>query len=120
MIEDNPELLELFALVLGGFGHTVHLAPSGADALALARRNSPDLILADIEMDGIDGFTVLQRLRSMPHLDATPVVAMTAHAMQGDRARILAAGFNGYLSKPINARNLPAQLQSWMDGRTRH
>jgi two-component system, cell cycle response regulator len=110
VIEDTPELLELLVIVLCAAGHQVSTATNGKDGLASARRELPDLILADVEMPGMDGFEVLRQLRSDPLLAARPVVALTACAMTGDRERVLSAGFTGYISKPIRPRDLDQQL----------
>ena len=83
------------------------MAADGQEGITMAERLCPDLILMDIQMPLLDGFAALLRLRENPDTRSLPVIAMTALAMQGDRERILAAGFAGYLAKPINSRELP-------------
>jgi CheY-like chemotaxis protein len=114
VIEDTPELLELVGLILRTHGHTVFEAHGGLEGVKLARAERPDLVIADVEMHDIDGFEVLHRLRTDPELKQVPVLALTACAMRGDRDRILAAGFDGYLSKPIRVRELIPQLASFV------
>jgi two-component system cell cycle response regulator len=114
IIEDTPELLELLAIVLRADGHQVSVAANGMDGLALARRELPDLTLVDVEMPGMDGFEVLRQMRSDPQLAERPVVALTACAMSGDRERVLAAGFTGYISKPIRPREFGRQLAKYL------
>jgi CheY-like chemotaxis protein len=114
VIEDTPELLELVGLILRTHGHTVFEAQGGLDGVKLACTERPDLVIADVEMHDIDGFEVLHRLRTDPALKQVPVLALTACAMRGDRDRILAAGFDGYLSKPIRVRELIPQLATFV------
>jgi CheY-like chemotaxis protein len=86
-------------------------ARDGVEALDQVSETTPDLLLADIEMPGLDGFALLSRLRQNPRFASLPVVALTAYAMQGDRERALAAGFNAYITKPINAPALRREIQ---------
>lgn len=120
VIEDHPVSLKLMSYLLGRFGHEVHTASDGRTGVDLVHAVAPDLVLCDIQLPGLDGFGVLAELQNTP----VPVVAMTALAMVGDRERILAAGFDGYVSKPIDARTfagvvdafLPAGLRSSVAG----
>jgi CheY-like chemotaxis protein len=102
---------ELVRAVLEGSGYTVSEAADGLEALRAARELRPDLIILDLNMPGMDGFGVVQELRRDAELAATPVLALTASAMQGDRERAMAAGFNGYISKPIGPRQLRAEVE---------
>lgn len=101
VIEDNPANLELMAYLLRAFGHEVLEAPTGEAGLALAREQKPDAMLCDLQLPDIDGHRIAQAIRSDPGLAATPLVAVTAFAMSGDRERALSGGFDGYISKPI-------------------
>jgi two-component system cell cycle response regulator len=110
VIEDTPELLELLAIILRSAGHEAITANNGVEGLTAARSDLPDLIIADLEMPLMDGFELLRHLRADPRLAQRPVIALTACAMLGDRERVLAAGFSGYLSKPIRAKELVPQI----------
>jgi two-component system cell cycle response regulator len=114
VVEDHPANLELMRYLLARFNHRVSLASTGEQGLERAREERPDLILCDIQLPGIDGYEFLRRLRGDPHLARVPVVAVTALAMVGDRDKVLAAGFDGYLSKPIDPHNIVAQLQAFI------
>jgi CheY-like chemotaxis protein len=104
VVDDNQLNVELARHVLEAAGHAVRTAASGPEALAAIRRDPPDLILLDIGLPGMDGYMVLESLRNDPATVAIPVVAVTAYAMAGDEQRALAAGFDGYLHKPIDVR----------------
>lgn len=104
--EDDPASRELIAEILRGRGYDVLEAADGAAAIAIIADHRPDLVVVDIEMPVADGFAVLNQLRALPGNPQIPVLAVTAHAMLGDRERALAAGFSGYLAKPIEAARL--------------
>lgn len=114
IIEDNVANLELMTYLLQAFGHTTFTAMTGEDGLAVARRERPDLIVCDIQLPGLDGYEVARRAKADPALRDVPIVAVTALAMVGDRDRVLAAGFNGYLSKPIEPEKLMPQLADYL------
>ncbi len=106
-VEDNASNVEVIAAFLEAH-HPVHLrtAPNGESALALARERPPDIVLMDIHLPGMDGYEILQRMRADPQLAAVPVVALSADAMPHDIQRGLAAGFDRYLSKPVDLKTL--------------
>jgi two-component system cell cycle response regulator DivK len=108
--EDNAVNRELLRELLESRGHTVVEACDGEEALRMIEHTQPDILLLDIGMPVLDGFAVVRQLRQNPRLSALPAIAVTAYAMQGDRERILNSGFDGYLSKPINARSLAEEL----------
>jgi two-component system, cell cycle response regulator DivK len=110
VVEDNPLNLKLVRDVLGHAGYRVLEATDGERGIALAREQRPDLVLMDIQLPGIDGVQALGRLRADPDTAAIPVVALTAFAMKDDRERLLAAGFDGYVEKPVSVRALPGQV----------
>lgn len=110
LIEDDRLLRELVAEVLGTSGCRVETAADGAEGLRRARARTPDLILMDLALPGIDGLETTRRLRSDPRTREIPVVALTAHAMAGDRERALAAGFDDYFSKPIDFTGLVSAI----------
>lgn len=119
VIEDNVSSLELMMYLLTSFGHTPFRASDGEEGLNVARRERPDLILCDVQLAAMDGHEVCRRLKSDPALHSIPLVALTAYAMVGDREKLLAEGFDGYLSKPIDPEQLMDQLNKFINLRTR-
>jgi CheY-like chemotaxis protein len=109
--EDNPVNRELLRELLEARGYHVTEAPDGQEALRMIEQAHPDILLLDIGMPILDGFAVVRKIRENPSLATLIVLAVTAYAMQGDRENILNAGFDGYLSKPINARDLANELE---------
>jgi two-component system, cell cycle response regulator DivK len=102
VVEDNEKNMKLFRDVLLASGYHLLEATTAARALELAVEHEPKLVLMDIQLPDIDGIEALGRLRANERTASIPVVALTAQAMQGDRERFLDAGFNGYISKPVN------------------
>ena len=109
--EDNPVNRELLRELLEARGYNVTEAPDGQEALRMIKQAHPDILLLDIGMPILDGFAVMRRIRENPSLATLMVLAVTAYAMQGDRENVLNAGFDGYLSKPINARDLANEIE---------
>jgi two-component system cell cycle response regulator DivK len=109
-IEDNSENRLLVRRVLQAEGYAVVEATDGPTGLEMTREMSPDLILLDINLPEIDGYKLVGRLREIPGMVDVPIIALTANVMKGDRERTLAAGCNGYIQKPIDVDELPAQL----------
>jgi two-component system cell cycle response regulator DivK len=99
--DDKPKGRELVRTVLEKHGYAIIEASDGEEALRLARESRPDLIILDLHMPVLDGFGVIEALRRDDSFAATPVMALTASAMQGDRERAMALGFTGYVTKPI-------------------
>jgi two-component system cell cycle response regulator len=114
VIEDNPENLELMNYLLGAFGHVILAAGDGESGITIARRERPDLVLCDIHMPGADGYTVARTLKRDAALSRIPIVAVSALVMAGDREKGLAAGFDGYISKPIDPQNFVGQVDSFL------
>ncbi len=110
IIEDNAANLELMRYLLAAAGHTVLTAGDGQAGLALAIEAVPDVVLCDLQMPVMDGYAFAARLREVAALAATPLIAVTASAMQGDRQRVLAAGFDGYLTKPLEPETFGAEV----------
>ncbi len=110
VVEDNPMNMELVCEVLEARGYEVRQATSAAEALERLKRVKPDLILMDIQLPGLDGLALTKRLKQEPATRDILVVALTAHAMKGDRDRILEAGCCGYLPKPIDIKQLTSQV----------
>jgi|ERR1035437_8132868 CheY-like chemotaxis protein len=99
--DDKATSRELIRTVLEEYGYAISEASDGVEALRCARELEPDLIILDLHMPGVDGFGVAAELRREERFATTPIMALTASAMQGDRERALAAGFDSYVSKPI-------------------
>ena len=114
IIEDNPANVELMAFLLTAYGHTPVSAPDGARGVAAARAERPDLVACDVNLPGMNGFEVLASLKAEPGLKSVPVLAVTALAMAGDREKVLAAGFDGYISKPIEPDSFVAELEAFL------
>ena len=116
VVEDNGKNMKLFRDVLLAKGYRTLAATTGEEAVALAVEHSPDLVLMDIQLPGIDGVAALGRLRADDRTASVPVVALTAQAMEGDRERFLAAGFDGYISKPVNLAEFVATVEIYCEG----
>jgi CheY-like chemotaxis protein len=116
VVEDNEKNMKLFRDVLQASGYRVLEAGSGEEAVALVATQAPDLVLMDVQLPGMDGVEALARLRDNAGTAATPVLALTAQAMEGDRERFLASGFDGYISKPVNVLELVAIVRKYCDG----
>lgn len=110
VVDDNPTNLKLVADVLEFEGHTVMKAVDAEDAMEKIKQSMPDLILMDIALPGMDGLTLTRRLKSDPATRRVHIVALTAFAMKGDDQKALAAGCDGYITKPIDTRKLPGQV----------
>jgi CheY-like chemotaxis protein len=110
--EDHPASRELIEELLQGFGYDVVSACDGQDALAKVEDHRPDLVVMDIQMPVLDGFAVLHRLREDTRFARLPIVALSAYAMRGDRQKGLSAGFDAYLTKPIDSAALKEQIDS--------
>jgi len=114
VVEDNPKNLKLVRDVLQHFGYHVFAATTGEDGVRMAREVSPDLILMDLQLPGIDGTEALRRIRAETATRPVPAVAVTAFAMPEDRRRAYDSGFDGYVEKPISVRSLPQQVQDFL------
>jgi CheY-like chemotaxis protein len=119
VVEDNDKNRKLVRDVLTVRGYRLLEAVTGEDGVRLAREHRPDLVLMDIQLPGIDGIEALRQLRADPALAGTPVLAVTASAMTHDRQKILAAGFDGYQSKPISVRPFLEAVREVLDRRGR-
>ena len=116
-IQDDPYSRVLVHRVLTARGYTVLEAEDGTTGITIAQEVVPDLILMDLSMPGMDGYEVSRRIKSIPQLQHIPIVALTAHAMRGDREKALAAGCNGYIPKPIDIKSLPEQIARFLEAR---
>lgn len=114
VIEDNFANLELMAYLLKAFGHEVNTATDGVQGVERAREGIPDLIVCDIHLPRMDGYGVAAALKDDFALKKVPLIAVTALAMVGDRDKVLASGFDGYISKPINPEKFVTELEAFL------
>lgn len=111
VVEDNEENLTLIDYLLRAYGYEPLLARNGREGIRMAAETRPGVILLDLRMPDLDGYEVVRQLKNMIGLENTPVVAVTASAMIGDRERIAAAGFDGYIQKPLDPRSFIGTLE---------
>jgi CheY-like chemotaxis protein len=117
VVEDNDMNMQLVEFLLEEGGYTIVKASSGEEALALTRETNggaPDLILMDIHLPGMDGLSVVRAMKSDARTARIPILALTAHAMRGDRDRFLEAGCDGYISKPIDVKTFVASIERYL------
>ena len=114
--EDNEDNVYLLTRRLGRKGFEVVVATNGQEALTLARAELPDLILMDLNLPVLDGWEATRQLKSSPELRAIPVIALTSHAMSGDREKALAAGCDDYDTKPIDLTRLLGKISAQLPG----
>ena len=114
IVEDNPKNMRLIVMTLKARGYVLLEAADGDQALLKAMEEHPDLILMDVQLPGLSGLEVTGRLRQMPEFKSVAIVAISAHAMKGDRDRIIKAGCDGYLPKPIDTRELPGLVAAML------
>jgi two-component system cell cycle response regulator DivK len=114
-IEDNPDNQLLVRRILEAAGYTIVTAENGRTGLAEALRQTPDLILMDINLPEVDGYAMTTRIKTTPGLEHIRIVAMTANVMKGDREKTLAAGCDGYIQKPIDVDALPRQIARYLE-----
>lgn len=117
IIEDNQANLDLAQYLLEHSGHKVLLATDGQIGVAVARREKPELIICDLQMPVLDGYGVLENLRLDATVAGTPIVAVTAFSMSGDEEKVRTAGFDGYISKPIEPETFVQQIEGFLPAR---
>lgn len=117
LIEDNEQNAYLVNYLLGARGWTIVTAMDGPSGLKLADTESPDLILLDIQLPGMDGYEVARKLRAKENLSGTPIIAVTSYAMPGDREDCLAAGCTDYIEKPIDPATFADQVEQCLSAR---
>jgi two-component system cell cycle response regulator DivK len=117
IVEDNGKNMKLFRDVLQATGYETLEATTGTQAIELAAGHAPDLVLMDIRLPDIDGMEALSRLRADERTASIPVLALTAQAMDGDRERLLGAGFDGYIPKPVNVVEFLGVVRQHCQGR---
>lgn len=116
-IEDNEQNYYLVSFILEAHGHAVSWARDGRSGIEAALRDHADLVLLDIQLPVMDGYSVARTLRTNPALRTTPIVALTSYAMPGDREKALEAGCCGYIEKPINPETFAAQIAEFLTRR---
>ncbi len=112
--DDSEKNRELLRTVLGHLGYIVAEAADGREAVLEAERTSPDIMIFDLQMPVLDGFEAMREVRAMERFRETPVLALSAYAMDGDREKALEAGFSAYLTKPLRLADLRAELARWV------
>jgi len=119
IIEDNQTNMELMVYLLTAFGYEMLTAQDGSEGVERAVRDRPDLIICDLQMPGFNGFQVAQELKGRAELQGIPLIAVTAYAMVGDRDKVLKAGFDGYLAKPIYPEMFVKQIEGFLNAAKR-
>jgi CheY-like chemotaxis protein len=114
IVDDNPVNMKLIRVLLAGEGYDVRTASDAGEACRVLQDVHPGLILMDIQLPGIDGLELTRRLKVDPATHDIPIVGLTAYAMKGDEERILAAGCDGYIPKPIDTRALPGHVRKYL------
>jgi two-component system cell cycle response regulator DivK len=116
VVEDNEMNMQLFEYLLEESGFEIIKATTGEEALRLASESKPDLILMDIHLPGMDGLSVVRELKAGGDMEGVPILALTAHAMRGDKDRFLQAGCDGYISKPIDVKTFIPSIRQFLGG----
>lgn len=114
IIEDNPTNMELMEYLLQAFGHTPLYANDGLEGVEAALKLMPDLIICDVHIPKLDGYGVVRQIKAKKPLSMIPVIAVTAMAMVGDREKLITAGFDSYIAKPIDPENFMDQIEKFL------
>jgi CheY-like chemotaxis protein len=114
VVEDNDMNMQLVEYLLEEAGYEILKATSGEEALRLAASGSPSLVLMDIHLPGADGLSVAREMKATAGMEEVPILALTAHAMRGDRDRFLEAGCDGYISKPIDVKTFIPSIRRFL------
>ncbi len=115
IVDDNPVNSKLIRVLLAGEGYEVHTAADAEAAIRVLGGLNPDLILMDVQLPGIDGLELTRRLKADPATRGIKILGLTAYAMKGDKEKILAAGCDGYIAKPIDTRTLPKVIEHYLE-----
>ena len=114
VVEDTEDNRKIIRDLLSSVGYELIEAMDGAEGVALAQRERPDLILMDIQLPVLDGYEATRRIRAIPELAAVPIIAVTSYALSGDEAKTRAAGCDGYVAKPFSPRQLLAKIREFL------
>lgn len=114
LIEDNRQNRYLATFLLEQRGFKVVAASDGPIGIELARKGRPDIVLLDIQLPSMDGYTVASALREIEDFSSTPIIAVTSYAMVGDREKAIASGCNGYIEKPIHPETFALEIESYL------
>ena len=114
IVDDNASNTKLLAFLLTTKGYVVRTAANADETLAVLREFEPRLILMDIQLPGMDGLTLTKQLKADPRTSGIAIIAATAYAMKGDEERVRAAGCDGYITKPIDTRRLPEEIERYL------
>jgi CheY-like chemotaxis protein len=114
LVEDNPANLALMQYLLQASGYTTLTATDGRESIAVAQRELPDVILMDLQLPTMDGYEAARQMKELPALQGVPIIAVTAFAMVGDRDKILARGFDGYIAKPITPERFVSEVEGFI------
>jgi CheY-like chemotaxis protein len=114
LVEDNPANLALMQYLLQAAGYTTLTATDGRQGIVVAQRESPDVILMDLQMPILNGYDAARQVKEIPALRGVPIIAVTAYAMVGDRDKILARGFDGYIAKPITPERFVSEVETFI------
>ncbi len=117
IVEDSLLNRKLAEAVLQPYGYRLLIAVDGAEGIEIATRERPDLILMDMQMPKVSGYDATRTLKAQPETARIPIVALTACAMADERERAMAAGCDGYITKPIDTRALPGQVRQYLDAK---
>jgi two-component system cell cycle response regulator len=119
LVEDNPANLTLMQYLLQASGYTTLTATDGSQGVAVATRESPDVILMDLQLPVMNGYEAARLVKEVPALRRVPIIAVTAFAMVGDRDKILARGFDGYIAKPITPERFVSEVEGFIPSELR-
>jgi len=114
LVENNPASLALMQYLLKASGYTTLTATDGREGVVVAQRETPDVILMDLQMPVLNGYEAARQLKDIPALRGVPIIAVTAFAMVGDRDKILARGFDGYIAKPITPERFVSEVEGFI------
>ncbi|MEW6327013.1 MAG: response regulator [Thermodesulfobacteriota bacterium] len=117
IVEDQPDNLFLFKEALRPGGYAIYTAANGQEAIDVAQREKPDIILMDIQMPVMDGYEAARRMRAIPELAAVPIIALTAKAMKGEEKKALEEGYSDYLAKPVSPSEVLKKVEEWLGKR---
>ncbi len=114
VIEDNIQNMYMIAFLLESYGYKVLKAFSGIEGIQKAKADEPDIILLDIQLPQMDGYTIARKLREIESVKTTPIIAVTSYAMPGDREKALQSGATGYIEKPINPDTFISEMEAFL------